>query len=86
MGEDELTSGSLSPRERAGVREDRTFIEIPASFQAIKSADMALALKLRMETRGAFEEAFAHGLTAIDLIRDVETCRYVLCPNKLLPR
>ena len=63
---------------RDGVREKRTSIEIPASFQSIKSTDMSLALQWRMETRRAFEDAFASGYVVTDVLREGDLRRYVL--------
>ncbi|MCO5246341.1 MAG: hypothetical protein M9927_21435 [Anaerolineae bacterium] len=49
---------SLWETAKRGVRGDRPLIAIPASFQAIKSADMDLARQWRIETRRLFEDAF----------------------------
>jgi predicted GNAT superfamily acetyltransferase len=71
-------SGSLSPRERVGVREDRIFIEVPTNFQAIKQADMPLAIQWRLRTRQLFEDAFSQGYTVTDLLRHNDRCHYLL--------
>ena len=73
-------AGPLSPRETAqrGVRGDRIFVEVPANFQAIKATDMDLALHWRMATRQLFEDAFAQGYVAVDLVRTNDTLAYVL--------
>ena len=62
-------SGPLSPWETAkrGVRGDRPLIAVPASFQAIKSADMDLARQWRIETRRLFEDAFREGYAVTDV-------------------
>lgn len=44
-------------------------IEIPNDLQAIKKANLALALDWRMKTRALFEAYFARGYEAIDLVR-----------------
>ena len=71
-------SDSLSPWERVGVRGDLRFVEIPASIQAIKSADMSLALQWRLETRRVFEDAFASGYVVTDVLREGDERRYLL--------
>jgi len=58
--------------------EDRLLIQIPARFQAIKSADMALALAWREHTRTLFEAAFSAGYTAVDLLFEGEESYYLL--------
>ncbi len=44
-------------------------VEIPNDLQAIKKANLALALDWRMKTRELFEAYFARGYEAIDLVR-----------------
>jgi predicted GNAT superfamily acetyltransferase len=44
-------------------------IEIPNDMQAIRQADMALALDWRLKTRELFEAYFARGYEAIDFVR-----------------
>ena len=68
------SSGSLSQRERG----DRRIIAIPLHIQAIKSADMTLAMQWRMDTRRAFEDAFAQGYLAIDMLRRGDGLFYLL--------
>ena len=60
------------------MREGLRFVEIPASIQAIKTADMSLALQWRMETRQVLEDAFQCGMTAVDVVRDTDVCYYLL--------
>ena len=79
-------SDPLSPWETAkrGVRGDYTLIDIPASFQAIKSADMDLARQWRIGTRAVFEDAFARGFAVVDVVRNSESCYYLLKPGSML--
>ena len=44
-------------------------IEIPNDLQAIKTANLALALDWRLKTRALFEAYFARGYEAIDFVR-----------------
>lgn len=44
-------------------------VEIPNDLQAIKKANMALALDWRLKTRELFEAYFARGYEAIDFVR-----------------
>jgi predicted GNAT superfamily acetyltransferase len=46
----------------------RALIQIPSDFQSLKAADRELALAWRLHTRGLFEEAFAKGYVATDLL------------------
>jgi predicted GNAT superfamily acetyltransferase len=43
-------------------------LEIPANLAAVKSADAALALDWRMQTRHAFQQLFAAGYVAVDFV------------------
>ncbi len=62
-------------------RDDRTpgaeavLIEIPADFQAIKSADMGLAREWRAQTREIFESCFGAGYVATEFISEVQEGR-----------
>jgi len=59
--------GVPRPPERAiGLFTDLALVEIPADLQAVKDADMALALAWRMQTREMFEWAFARGYRVTD--------------------
>lgn len=71
-------SGPLALWERAGVREDRIFVEVPANFQAIKHSDMPLAIRWRLHTRQRFEDAFAADYQVTDLLRHDDRCHYLL--------
>ncbi|HSN73922.1 MAG TPA: hypothetical protein VL334_02380, partial [Anaerolineae bacterium] len=53
-------------------------LEVPANFQAIKAADMPLALQWRLHTRQLFEDAFSQGYTVTDLLRHNDRCHYLL--------
>lgn len=68
-----IRCGIPGPPEAAQI-----LIEVPANFQAIKAADMDLALHWRMATRQLFEDAFAQGYVAVDLVRTNNTLAYVL--------
>lgn len=48
-------------------------LEIPANLNAVKSADAALALDWRMQTRQVFQQLFAAGYIAIDFVFTRET-------------
>ncbi len=72
-----LASARRSPQQ-AGTRESPTLIAVPANFQALKAADMALAAHWRMRTRQQFEEAFAQGLQVVDITRQGDLCYYEL--------
>ena len=43
-------------------------VEIPASFQAIKKADLALAQRWRAHTRDVFEGLFDSGFIVTDFV------------------
>lgn len=47
-------------------------VEIPASIQHIKRADMSLALRWRMHTRDVFENMFASGFIVTDFVPHVD--------------
>ena len=51
---------------------------VPRHFQAIKKADMSLALTWRLHTRTIFERAFAQNFVVTDLLVDDALCYYVL--------
>ncbi len=56
-------------------------IEIPADFQAIKSADMGLAREWRAQTREMFEDYFHAGYTVTEFISEVQVkqrCNFYL--------
>jgi predicted GNAT superfamily acetyltransferase len=51
---------------------EAVLVEIPADFQAIKSADMGLAREWRVQTREIFLECFGAGYIATDFISEVQ--------------
>ena len=57
-------------------------IQIPADFQAVRAADMALAGAWRAHTRSLFEAAFAAGYTAVDLLFEEGRSCYLLRRNQ----
>ena len=57
---------------------DRLLIQIPAHFQAVKSADVGLARAWREHTRALFEAAFASGYTVVDLLFEEGQSCYLL--------
>jgi predicted GNAT superfamily acetyltransferase len=69
---DRLQGGVISPAS------DHLLIEVPANFQSIKATDMALALRWRLTTRQRFEDAFAQGYMAADLVKHGGGLAYVL--------
>jgi predicted GNAT superfamily acetyltransferase len=60
------------------IEGDRLLVQIPARFQAVKLADMGLALAWRQQTRSIFEAAFARGYVAIDLLFEAGQSYYLL--------
>jgi predicted GNAT superfamily acetyltransferase len=50
---------------------EAVLIEIPADFQAIKSADMGLAREWRAQTREIFEDYFSAGYVSTEFISEV---------------
>ena len=58
------------------------FIDIPASFQAIKQNSLADALDIRLATRAQFEDAFAAGYVVTGFEMDAERGRYRLLPAR----
>jgi predicted GNAT superfamily acetyltransferase len=51
---------------------EAVLIEIPADFQAIKSADMGLAREWRAQTREIFKNCFGVGYVATEFISEVQ--------------
>jgi predicted GNAT superfamily acetyltransferase len=54
---------------------EAVLVEIPADFQAIKSADMGLAREWRMQTREIFMNCFDAGYVATEFISEVQEGR-----------
>ncbi len=57
---------------------DRLLVQIPAHFQAIKSADLGLARAWREHTRALFEAAFAEEYTVVDQLFESGQSCYLL--------
>jgi predicted GNAT superfamily acetyltransferase len=60
------SSASLEPTA------DTVLVEIPAHLQAIKTADMGLAVQWRAHTREIFERCFAAGYTVTEFISELQ--------------
>jgi predicted GNAT superfamily acetyltransferase len=58
--------------------EERRLIQIPSDFQSLKARDRNLALEWRLHTRALFEEAFAGGYLASDLLLEDGRSYYLL--------
>jgi predicted GNAT superfamily acetyltransferase len=62
--------GLLSPPETLqSPIESAHFIQIPPDIEAIKVADMSLAIAWRKQTRYLFESVFAAGYAVTDFVR-----------------
>lgn len=71
--------GHLLPTVQVPAFEDQyCLLEFPASIQAIKQADLGLAYAWRIHSRAVFEEAFARGYSAIDLLYENGRSCYLL--------
>jgi predicted GNAT superfamily acetyltransferase len=66
-------SQDLLPLEGPGL-----LIQVPSRFQAVKAEDWAAACAWREQTRGLFEEAFARGYVAVDLLFEGGRSYYLL--------
>jgi len=66
----------------AMVEGGRILIQIPSDFQSLKAADRNLALEWRLHTRALFEEAFAKGYVATDLLVEGGRSYYLLEQNQ----
>lgn len=65
-----LSSGiPVPPDSFNSPKTDLCLVEIPADIQSVKTAAPELGLKWRWQTRQIFEDAFADGYTAVDLVR-----------------
>jgi predicted GNAT superfamily acetyltransferase len=69
---------SLLSSKKVGTPAERLLIQIPSDFQSLKAVDRNLALEWRLRTRALFEEAFAKGYTATDLLLDGGQSYYLL--------
>src|SRR5262245_65892316 len=65
----------------AMVEGGRILIQIPSDFQCLKAADRNLALEWRLHARALFEEAFATGYVATDLLVEGGRSYYLLEQN-----
>jgi predicted GNAT superfamily acetyltransferase len=59
-------------RADLALENDFISLEIPADFQAVKAANMELALDWRLKVRKAFEKHFSAGYLAVDFISAIE--------------
>jgi len=66
------------PQKIGSLAGGRLLIQIPARFQALKSADFGLARAWREHTRDLFEAAFAAGYTVTDLLFENGRSYYLL--------
>jgi predicted GNAT superfamily acetyltransferase len=66
------------PQKVRPLGRDRLLIQIPADFQAIRAADMALARAWRAHTRALFEAAFAASYSVVDLLFESGRSCYLL--------
>lgn len=73
------------PESALQAGQARLWVPIPADFQALKAADSALALRWRLFTRRAFQEAFAAGYAVVDFVRRGALGYYLLSQEKLSP-
>lgn len=71
----------LRPSAKTMGEEERILIQIPSDFQSLKAADGNLALEWRLHTRALFEEAFAKGYEATDLLLEDGRSYYLLEQN-----
>ncbi|HUW11548.1 MAG TPA: hypothetical protein VM537_17585, partial [Anaerolineae bacterium] len=60
------------------IEGNQLLVQMPARFQAIKSADLGLAHAWREHTRTLFEAAFAAGYTVVDLLFEEGRSCYLL--------
>jgi predicted GNAT superfamily acetyltransferase len=73
---------SLRPSRTRVYEEERLLVQIPSDFQSLKAADGNLALEWRLHTRALFEEAFAKGYEATDLLVEWGRSYYLLEQNQ----
>ena len=65
-------------KKTLSIEGDRLLIQIPARFQAVKTADFELARAWREHTRALFEAAFADEYTVVDLLFEEGQSYYLL--------
>jgi predicted GNAT superfamily acetyltransferase len=73
-----LRPSTATTAAQAIVGEERMLIQIPSDFQRLKATDRNLALEWRLHTRALFEEAFAKGYLATDLLVEGGLSYYLL--------
>jgi len=66
------------PQTVRPIEGPRLLLQVPARFQAIKAADMALANAWRLHTRELFEATFARQYTVTDLLFEGGESYYLL--------
>jgi predicted GNAT superfamily acetyltransferase len=71
----------LRPPAKAIGEEERILIQIPSDFQSLKAKDRNLALEWRLHVRALFEEAFAKGYLATDMLVEGGRSYYLLERN-----
>jgi len=72
----------LRPSTTAMGEDERILVQIPSDFQGLKATDKNLALEWRLHTRALFEEAFAKGYVATDLLVENGRSYYLLEQNQ----
>lgn len=73
-----VPDGSSRPGPVGEPASEAVRIVVPADIQALKRADLPLAVEWRRNVRLAFERAFAAGFVAVDLEWGVPLSRYIL--------
>jgi predicted GNAT superfamily acetyltransferase len=73
-----LAVETLPLAEKAPGSAKQALIQIPSDFQSLKAADKNLALEWRLRVRALFEEAFAKGYAATDLLVEGGRSYYLL--------
>jgi predicted GNAT superfamily acetyltransferase len=76
---DPRTGAPLAPlADPLPIEGERLLVQVPASFQSIKAADLAIAASWRYQLRHLFETAFARNYTTTDVIVDGPHRYYLL--------
>jgi predicted GNAT superfamily acetyltransferase len=76
---DPRTGSPLAPlADPLPIEGERLLIQVPASFQSIKAADLEIAAAWRQQTRALFEQAFARNYTATNMLNDGQQRYYLL--------
>jgi predicted GNAT superfamily acetyltransferase len=76
---DPRTGSPLAPlADPLPIEGERVLIQVPASFQSIKAADLEIAAAWRQQTRALFEQAFARNYIATDMLIDGPQRYYLL--------